>query len=35
MLIGMLALPFAFVALVLFIIAIVRHRKFSDPTQIG
>lgn len=30
---GMLALPFAFAALVLFIIAILRHRKFSNQTQ--
>lgn len=31
--IGMLALPFAFASLILFIVAIVRHRKFSNPTQ--
>lgn len=31
----LISIPFAFAALVLFIIAIVRHRKFSNPNQAG
>lgn len=31
----LLAIAFAFAALFIFIIAIVRHRKFSNPTQAG
>jgi len=31
----MVCIPFALIALVLFIIAIIRHRKFSNPTQAG
>ncbi len=27
--------PIAFIALVLFVIAIVRHRKFSNPSEAG
>ncbi len=34
MIVGMLALPFAFAALILFVIAITRHRKFSNPSLI-
>ncbi|MEK6232942.1 MAG: MotA/TolQ/ExbB proton channel family protein [Luteolibacter sp.] len=30
---SMLAIPFALAALVLFIVAIMRHRKFSNPIQ--
>ncbi len=30
---GMLAIPFACASLILFIIALVRHRKFSNPAQ--
>jgi len=31
----LVSIPFAFASLVLFIIAIVRHRKFSNPNQAG
>lgn len=33
MMIGILALPFAFLSLVFFILAIVQHRKLSNPNQ--
>jgi hypothetical protein len=32
---GLYSIPFALAALVIFIIAIVRHRKFSNPSQAG
>ena len=32
---SMISLPFAFASMVLFIIAIVRHRKFSNPNLAG
>ena len=32
---SLIAVPFALIALVLFIIAIIRHRKFSNPIQAG
>ncbi len=35
MIVGMYALPFAFISLVFFIIAVIRHRKFSNPVQAG
>lgn len=30
-----ICIPFAFISLILFIIALVRHRKFSNPAQAG
>jgi uncharacterized membrane protein YhaH (DUF805 family) len=32
---SLISIPFAFIALILFIIAIVRHRKSSNPTLAG
>lgn len=32
---SLIAIPFAGAALIFFIIAIMRHRKFSNPAQVG
>ena len=31
----LIAAPFALASLVLFVIAIIRHRKFSNPSHVG
>jgi uncharacterized membrane protein YhaH (DUF805 family) len=32
---ALVSIPFALASLVLFIVAIIRHRKFSNPSQAG